>query len=179
MLNRLKYRLKQYWVGMFACYKKEDEKFAQHYLTIQEMSLFNQLPDFEKKHGVVVARKMLALAPKPSQLDERKLARLGLLHDIGKVMERNTITTKSLLVIIRFIWPKLYQLLAARGEHDLRWRRFYVHRHHGELGAHMLEKIGVSGDILSALAQHDPHANPLYVPRTLEEKLLGQADSTY
>ena len=179
LLAKLWYRAKQFYFGMFARYTKQDETYARGHLTIQEMSLFNQLPPFEKKHAVVVAEKMVKLGRHHPELDLRKLARLGLLHDIGKILERNSVMTKSWLVIIRYFLPGLYNYLAQKGQEKLRWRRFYVHKHHGEIGAHLLEKIGVSGEILSVIAKHDPRIEPLGPQTSIEQRILSEADSTY
>lgn len=179
MLGRIIYRLKQFWFGMFSRYTKGDEAFARSYLNLQEFSLFSQLPFFEKKHAVVVARKMLDFIHGEKDLDERKIARLGLLHDIGKVSERNSILTKSILVIIRYFFPKLYDSLAERGKNHAWLRRFYIHKHHGAVGAELLAKIGESSEILSIVKKHDPRIEPLGPEDPIELKILQEADSTY
>jgi putative nucleotidyltransferase with HDIG domain len=177
MPGRILYRLKQFYFGMFSRYSKADEIFARGYLNIQEMALFNQLPGFEKKHSVVVARKMLEKAVRHRELDASKLAKLGLLHDIGKVAERNSILTKSILVIIRFFCPWLYDRLADTGKDHPIFRRFYIHKHHGEVGARLLEKIGESSEILSIIAKHDPRIDPLGPNTPIEQKILNEADN--
>ena len=179
MLAKILYRLKQFYSGMFARYTKADEIFARGYLNIQEMSLFHQLHGFEKKHSVIVGRKMLEAAHRYPQLDQRKLVRLGLLHDIGKVLERNSILTKSILVIVRFFLPGLYDHLADRGKDHLFFRRFYIHKHHGREGANLLEKIGESAEVLSIIAKHDPRVDPLDKEPPLELRLLREADNCY
>lgn len=179
MLNRFITRVKQFWISMFSVYTKADEAFARSYLNIQEMALFNQLPGFEKKHSVVVARKMLTAVHGQPILDERKMVRLGLLHDIGKVMERNSILTKSVLVIIRFCCPWLYDRLADNGKDQPFFRRFYIHKHHGQVGADLLARIGEESEILSIIAKHDPRVYPLGEDTPLEQKILNEADSTY
>lgn len=163
---------------MFSVYTKADEAFARSYLNIQEMALFNQLPGFEKKHSVIVAKKILEASVKYPELDRRKLIRLGLLHDIGKVAERNSILTKSVLVIIRFFLPGLYNRLADFGKNNHRFRRFYIHKHHGAVGADLLEKIGESSEILSAVKKHDPRIEPFEPEDPIELKILQDADST-
>jgi putative nucleotidyltransferase with HDIG domain len=162
---------------MFSVYTKADEAFARSYLNIQEMALFNQLPGFEKKHAVSVARRMMDASYKNPELDQRKLIRLGLLHDIGKVAERNSILTKSILVIIRFFLPRLYSRLAELGKKNHRFRRYYIHRHHGEVGAELLEKIGESSEILAIIAKHDLRAEPFGPENPIELKILHEADS--
>ena len=177
MLARLAYRLRQFYSAIFSRYTKTDEVFAKSYLTLEESALFNQLPYFEKRHSVIVARKMMELSFYNPELDQRKLVRLGLLHDIGKVVERNSIFSKSVMVIIRFLFPALYELLAKAGEKQRLFYRFYVHKHHGAIGAELLEKLGVSAEILSVIKKHDPRANPWGVEDPVELKILQQADN--
>ncbi|MFH1347294.1 MAG: HDIG domain-containing metalloprotein [Candidatus Margulisiibacteriota bacterium] len=179
MPGKIIYRLKQFYFGMFSRYTKADEIFARGYLNIEEMSLFNQLPGFEKRHAVVVARKMFDAAHNNPELDQRKLVKLGLLHDIGKIAERNSVVTKSILVIIRFLFPGLYDRLAEMGKDNPRFRRYYIHKHHGAVGAELLAKIGETSEILSIIAKHDPRIEPLGPNTPLEQKMLNEADSTY
>lgn len=176
MLRNIIYRLSQFYRAMFSRYTKADNNFARSYLNIQEMSLFNQLPGFEKKHSVIVAKKMLQKAHDDPKLDERTLVKLGLLHDIGKVVEHNSIITKSILVIIRYFFPKMYNKMAGKGKSDPRFRRYYIHKHHGVVGAELLAKIGESEAILSVISRHDYDPQP---DDPIELKLLQQADSTY
>lgn len=179
MRSKIIYRLKQFYFGMFSKYTKADAAFARSYLNIEEMALFNQLPGFEKKHSVVVARKMLALARGHRDLDERKIIKLGLLHDIGKIAERNSIFTKSILVIIRFFMPGVYDYLAELGRNNPRFRRYYIHKHHGAVGAELLAKIGETSEILSIIAKHDPRIEPFGRQDPIELQILQEADSTY
>jgi putative nucleotidyltransferase with HDIG domain len=179
MLRRIWYRFKQFYFAMFSRYTKTDESFVRLYLNIDEMALFSQLPSFEKKHSVVVAKKMLEASRLHPELDARKLVLIGLLHDIGKVVEKNSILTKSILVIFRFFLPRFYNYLAEAGKHNRRFRRFYIHKHHGAVGAKLLEKIGESADILSIIKKHDPRVEPFLPDDPIELKLLQQADSTY
>lgn len=179
MLESLNYRLKQFYFGMFSVYDSADDAFARGYLQSEELALFNQLPGFEKKHAVVVARKMLDLAIYNPELDQQKLVKLGLLHDIGKVAERNSVLSKSLLVILRYLFPGLYDRLAERGKTNKLFRRFYIHKHHGAVGAEMLSKIGVSGEFLSIIKKHDPRVEPVLQDDPIELRILQQADSTY
>ena len=179
LFDNLTYRFKQFYFGMSANYSKGDESFARSYLSSEELALFNQLPGFEKKHAVVVAKKMLDLALYNPELDQRKLVKLGLLHDIGKVLERSSIVSKSLLVIIRFFLPQLYDWLADRGVKNVFLRRFFIHKHHGLVGADLLAKIGVSGEFLMIIKKHDPRVEPAMEDDPIELKILQQADSTY
>ncbi|MFA5113402.1 MAG: HD domain-containing protein [Candidatus Margulisiibacteriota bacterium] len=178
-INRLIYRVRQFYANLSAVYLKEDDAFVRSYLSSEEVGLFNQLPTYEKKHAVIVAKKMLELALYNPELDPRKLAILGLLHDIGKVAEHNSILAKAGLVLLRFFFPYLYDRLADLGARRRLFRKFFVHKHHGLVGADMLAKIGVSGEYLMIIKKHDPRVEPFALDDPVELQILQQADSTY
>ena len=172
MLARLWHRFNQFYSAMFSKYSKTDDAFAASYLNSEEKALFNQLPGFEKKHAVTVARRMLDLALYNPELDPNKLVKLGLLHDIGKITERNSILSKSALVVVRFLAPWFYNWLAEQKK----VRKFYLHKHHGREGARLLEKIGESSEFLSVISKHDPRVEPFGPEDPIELKILQQAD---
>ncbi|PIS31276.1 hypothetical protein COT42_01545 [Candidatus Saganbacteria bacterium CG08_land_8_20_14_0_20_45_16] len=179
LIAKLALRLRQFYFSRVAKYTKADEGFARSYLNIEEWALFSQLPEFEKKHCVVVGRRMLWEAGQHPDLDERKLVRLGLLHDIGKIFEHNSIYTKAFMVLLRFFVPRLYDYLAKLGENHRFLRRFFIHKHHGREGAKLLERMGESSEVVAMVAKHDPHYNPWGLDDPLELKLLQEADSAY
>lgn len=178
MLNRIIYRFKQLFFALSAKMSDDNKNFARHNLNIKESSLFFSLPEFEQKHAVVVAHKMIAEGKGLHNVDQRKLVRLGLLHDIGKSAVRMSILDKGLLVITHRLMNPLYDLLAGlgKGENSATiLRQFYVHKHHGLIGSRLLEKIGESHDIIDEVARHDDAkaSNDIYMT------ILGNADSTY
>jgi len=177
MFARLKHRLCQFYRGLFSAYTVADESFAHSYLNSEEMSLFNQLPSFEKKHSVTVARRIQELATYNPELDQRKLVKLGLLHDIGKLSERNTIPSKALLVIFRYFFPGWFDQLAEKGKKDGRFRKLYIHKHHGAIGAELLARIGESSEIVLMVKKHDPLVEPFSPSDPIELKILQDADS--
>jgi len=170
-------RVCQFVTAMFSVYTRADQAFAHSFLNIEEMSLFNQLPEFEKKHSVRVAKRMLRLVHGDPEIDYKKIAKLGLLHDIGKVAERNNTITKSILVLIRFFLPGYYNRLADKGPDNPKYRRYYVHKHHGAIGAELLTKIGESSDIIAIIKKHDPHLDPFGPEDPIELKILQMADA--
>lgn len=178
MLNRLLYRLKQFWFAVASGMTDEDRNFARQYLNLKEVALFFALPGFEQKHAVVVARKMREEGKGVRGVEERKLIRLGLLHDVGKAAERLSILDKSVLVIAHRFLPRFYDELAKRGEDEQSasfFRKFYVHKHHGLIGGELLSKIDESADIVAEVKSHDRpfSSHDLYM------RLLDFADSTY
>ncbi len=178
MLDRFTYRIKQFWFAISSKMGEADRVFAYQHLNIKEAALFFSLPDFEQKHGVVVAQKMLSAASGIREIDKRKLARLGLLHDIGKSAARLSIFDKSVLVILHKLLSPIYNLLAGWGKgarSPRMFKIFYVHKHHGAIGAEILSRIAEEKDIVAEVRSHDyPHtSDDVYM------KLLDEADSTY
>ena len=121
----------------------------------------------------------LAAQPEPAaSVETLKPFYLRVQGFIGKVAEHNSIVTKSVLVAIRFVAPWLYNWLADRGENLRVFRRFWIHKHHGAVGAKMLERIGESAEILMIIAKHDPRVEEWGPELPFELKLLQEMDST-
>ena len=137
MLARLLYRAQQFWFAVASFMSDEDRNFARQYLNLKEAALYFSLPGFEQKHAIVVAKKMREEGKGVREVEERKLIRLGLLHDVGKAAERLSILDKGVLVVVHRFLPKLYDVLAKKGEDEKAasfFRKFYVHKHHGLIG---------------------------------------------
>ncbi|OGC31404.1 hypothetical protein A2232_03895 [candidate division WOR-1 bacterium RIFOXYA2_FULL_46_56] len=163
---------------MSATMNETDWHFVKRYLNIEELALFQKLPDFEQKHSVTVAHKIEELIHGRHDVDERKAIKLGLLHDIGKIDGHLLLFQKSFLTIIRFFLHPLYDLLAYLGEDKKArriFRKFYIHKHHGAIGAELLEKLGEDREIVICTRLHDfpEKCDNIYM------ELLGKADSTY
>lgn len=176
--DRIEYRAKQFWFAMIAKMTEEDRLFVHQNLNLKEAALFFTLPDYEQKHAVVVAQKMVKLGAGIRNIDHKKLLRLGLLHDVGKVGAKLSIFDKSLLVILHRVIPPLYNYLAGVGKKEkafFYFKKFYVHKHHGEVGAEMLNKIGEGQDMVEEIKKHDYP----YSEHDVYLKLLDMADSTF
>jgi len=158
MLNRIKYRLKQLFFALTSKMSEEDHNLVHQYLNIKESALFYRLPEYEQKHAVVVAQKMLKAAEGNQEADKRKITRLGLLHDIGKAAIRLSLYDKSIMVVMNRLLPPLYENLAKKGiaESSPRiFRQFYVHKNHAKIGAEILDRISEDKDILEDVKNHD------------------------
>lgn len=158
-LDRLFYRARQFFLAVTSRVNTEDRDFAQKYLTIPETALFNQLPRDEQKHSIIVARKMLKIAHGPqADVDERVIAKVGLLHDIGKAAVKLGVMDRSFLVIMRRVFKVLYDKIAESGESPASGtfaRKFYVHREHAGIGAALLKNAGTEGTIIQIIEHHD------------------------
>jgi len=178
MFGRIGYRLKQLFFALTAKMSKEDQNFARQYLDIKEGAIFFNLPEFEQKHSVFVAQKMSEAAKGMMDIDQRKLVRLGLLHDIGKSAVRLSIFDRGMLVVLKRFLPPLYGFFAKRGEPQNAkriFRKFYVHKNHGEIGSKILKNIGESEDIIREVAMHD---SP-YPSHDVYMRILDKVDGSY
>jgi putative nucleotidyltransferase with HDIG domain len=178
MLKPSFYHLRQFLFAMSATMNALDWHFVNRYLNPVELALFKQLPEFEQKHSVVVAQKMQEMIEGRVDVNTRLAAKIGLLHDIGKVPEHLSIFSKGMITLVRIFVRPLYEYLAAKGEKSRPrglLRKFYIHRHHGAVGAEMLEQIGADREVLICCRLHDfpEKYDSMYM------KLLRKADTTY
>lgn len=177
MLAKLLYRPQQFLQGLFASYSGADDEYVKAFLSPELKKLFDRLPNFEKKHSVKVSR--LMLAGEITGFDKKELARLGLLHDIGKVARPNSLLLKVWLTVLRKILPPVYNLLSEWGSRGGFFYPVYVNRYHGKIGRELLSAFALPDWFLLAVERHDPYndyndekkaaASPLLV-------LLRQAD---
>jgi len=177
-LQRLFYRLRQFGLAITSRMTNDDREFERKYLTIPEAALFDQLPPDEQKHSVVVARRMLSLAHTPqADVDERVIAKVGLLHDIGKSAIKLGVIDRSILVAMRRLARPLYDKIAqvGRSETALRLsRKFYVHKEHAGIGSDLLRKANTDDKIIRIVASHD---DPPSESDPIELFLLRKVDS--
>lgn len=105
-------------------------------LTPAEAELFWSQHPADQRHAIDVANRVLRSRP-----DAQTLARAGLLHDVGKSG-----------VDLGAIGRSLATVMDAAG---IRLRgRFARYRHHGELGAELLESAGVEPLIVAFAREH-------------------------
>ena len=178
MRDRILYRAKQFWFALVAKMTEEDRLYVHQNLNLKEAAMFFTLPEYEQKHAVVVAQKMVKLAQGFRHLDQKKVIRLGLLHDVGKVGAKLSIFDKGLLVILHRVLPPVYDTLALWGRGDkpfFYFKKFYVHKHHGVVGAEMLKKVSENEDIIDEIRRHDEPVSE----HDVYLKILDLADSTF
>lgn len=96
----MKYRLKQFIWAITSIFYNIDESVINTYLDYEEKLLFNKLKKSEKQHSIRVCNMALSKYMKDNSLDKRKLAKIALLHDIGKSQKPLTIIDKSIIVIL-------------------------------------------------------------------------------
>jgi predicted hydrolase (HD superfamily) len=71
----------------------------------------------------------------------------------------------------------LYDYLSKKGGHEKAlsiYRKFYVYKHHGEIGAAMLRRAGAPADIADIIAGHTQDPRP---GEPADLQILRQADA--
>ena len=116
----MNYRVRQFFWGLMAKLSKEDVALVNRYLDEQESKLFFKLPRNEQVHSIKVAKEVIQESKKfqRNNSEDKKhenidmcLIKAAFLHDIGKINSGLNIITKSILVIMDKISPKLLMKL--------------------------------------------------------------------
>ncbi|PRR81551.1 HD domain-containing protein [Clostridium vincentii] len=93
------YRVKQFMWAITAKFKPIDEEIIDKYLNKDEKKLFKQLSFSDMHHCIRVCNDALTKY-KQEDIDIDKLAKIALLHDIGKASASLNIIDKSVIVIV-------------------------------------------------------------------------------
>lgn len=100
------YRIRQFFSGAFKRLTKSDVLFINTYLNEEEKKLFFALPRYEMVHSIGVAREVLDKCLVMDAYDIM-LIKAALLHDIGKIKGGLNLITKSIMVILDKVCPKI------------------------------------------------------------------------
>lgn len=160
------YRLAQLRWSLGAQLSDRDRAWVGEVLTPAESIVFFRMPSFDQTHSVLVARDL------QQGSGDAVLLRAALLHDCGKTLpgHRVPLLYRGGLVLARAISPRLLQALARPW--GFLWP-VYLHMHHPELGARMLEKAGSPAEVVEMVRAHqESTTNP-----ALQQ--LQQADSRH
>lgn len=90
-------RVRQFYESITANFRRLDEEFLLEHLTKNQLVLFLRLSRSDAHHAIRVARALVAKAPGGFEAD---YARLGLLHDIGKVERPLALPEKVVAVLL-------------------------------------------------------------------------------
>lgn len=89
------YRVKQFIAAITTRITDEDIDFVSAYLNQRERALFFRLKPYEQKHCIEVANKLGTVTK-----GKKEMIRLGLLHDIGKIIYPLNPVEKSIIVVL-------------------------------------------------------------------------------
>ena len=124
-------------------------KYVDKFLDSKEKELFNKLKHNEKHHSIRVCKDAInILREKNIEIDDKKIAKLSLLHDIGKGEHSLNIFEKSTLVILNKITNGKLRRLDNIKNID-------IYYNHGEKGARLLKEYNkYDKEFLEAIEFH-------------------------
>ena len=93
------YRVKQFIWAVKSLSEDIDTEYVNKFLNKKERKLFNKLKKTDKQHCIRVSKDAVHLS-KGRNINLNRVAKVGLLHDIGKCEYGLNIIEKSVLVIL-------------------------------------------------------------------------------
>ena len=93
------YRVKQFIWALKAMRENIDVEYVNKYLNTNEKELFNKLKKTDKQHCIRVSKDAVKYS-KLANISTHRVAKVALLHDIGKGYYGLNIIEKSVLVIL-------------------------------------------------------------------------------
>ena len=158
------YRVKQFYWSMVSKINGEDMDFLKMYLETYELQLFNQLPTYERKHCINVARDV-KLTCSQRKLHSKNMIKVALLHDIGKVYNSMNPIDKSIMVI-------MHKITNGRIRSCKKIKNVNIYYNHGDIGYNLLRKYGYDDRFLFLVKNH--HNNNII--DDIELDLLKECD---
>lgn len=141
------YRVKQFYWAFTSLLKKDDMELLNKYLKADEISVFMKMSRAERQHSVRVFNSaMKYIFNNEIKIDEFKLGRCALLHDIGKSHVKVGTIEKSIIIILKFI----------TGDKILKYnKRIEDYYRHAEIGSNILSQLGENdSEIIMCIANH-------------------------
>lgn len=156
------YRVKQFWWAISSHFKKVDKNFIDKYLNEEEKKIFNKLRKSDKHHSIRVSKDALAMLEvsiDKEEIDQRKFAKVTLLHDIGKSEGSLNAIEKSIMVLL----DKSTKGKIRRYNNIKMIDAYY---NHAQKGVNILKKYDYPKDFLDIIGKH--HTNV-----SLDNKILN------
>jgi putative nucleotidyltransferase with HDIG domain len=158
------YRVKQFYQSIVSKINDEDIDFLKIHLEIYELQLFHQLPTYEQKHCINVARDVKTTADSRN-LESKTLIKVALLHDIGKIYNSMNPIDKSIMVIMNRITNGKIRAYKKN-------KNVNIYYNHGDIGYNLLKKYGYDDRFLFLVKNH--HNNN--VVQDIELELIKECD---
>ena len=140
------YRVKQFYWSMVSKINDEDIDFLKMHLETYELQLFNQLPTYDQKHCVNVARDVKATCNQ-RKLQAKYLIKVALLHDIGKIYNSMNPIDKSIMVI-------MHKITNGKIKAHKKIKNVNTYYNHGDIGYNLLRKYGYDDRFLFLVKNH-------------------------
>lgn len=134
--------------------RPEERRVLERHLSPAEVELFDALEIQDQRHSLDVFFDLQAAG-----IADADLLAAALLHDVGKANVGLGTLHRTLIVLLRAISPGLVDAVASPNKRSRRYP-FWIHRRHGEVGAHMLAQAGARHRVVELVRTHQkPPAN--------------------
>ena len=140
------YRVKQFYMSIVSKINNEDIDFLKAYLETHELQLFHQLPTYDQKHCINVARDLKSTCNERN-LPSKNLIKVALLHDIGKIYSSMNPIDKSIMVI-------MHKITNGKIESHKKNKNVNMYYNHGDIGYNLLRKYGYDDRFLFLVKNH-------------------------
>lgn len=145
-------RVKQFFRALAAQVTAEDGKYISSHLSSDEQKLFFAMSIPDQCHSLRVAYTIERLVIEDKKnIDREFLIRCALLHDVGRVKGDMSIAGKIFSVLVSEFFPRLADRLELGGN-----KLIYIYRHHAEIGARKLQKLGLYKESKIIAKHHSP-----------------------
>lgn len=146
------YRIKQFVWAAGSYFKKVDTEFVDRYLNEDEKKLFNKLNHHDKHHSIRVCKDALNICKsQKANLNNNKIAKAALLHDVGKSEFGLNIVEKSILVLLN-------SLTNGKIKKYNNIKQIDIYYNHAQKGADILKEFKIyDKEFLDSIRYH--HSN--------------------
>lgn len=160
------YRVKQFVWALKSLSEDIDTEYVNRFLNKREKDLFNKLKKTDKHHCIRVSKEAVNLS-KGKEINLNRVAKVALLHDIGKGEYGLNVIEKSVLVILNKMTKgklKKYDSIKAIDS-------YY---NHAEKGANLLKSFNTyDKEFLDTIRYH--HSNKIQGNKLLE--IIKESDN--
>lgn len=160
------YRVKQFVWALKSLSEDIDTEYVNRFLNKREKKLFNKLKKTDKHHCIRVSKEAVNLS-KGKEINLNRVAKVALLHDIGKGEYGLNVIEKSVLVILNKMTKgklKKYDSIKAIDS-------YY---NHAEKGANLLKSFNTyDKEFLDTIRYH--HSNKIQGNKLLE--IIKESDN--
>ena len=151
------YRIKQFIWAFQSFFKRIDYKYVKRYLNEGEFEVFDKLSKVDKVHSIRVSKENLKLLNELKNrsvsdnlnlnLNKIELAKVGLLHDIGKIQNPINIVEKSVLVC-------LDKITNGKLKKYDKVKKIDTYYNHPKKAINILKDFNYSSEFLEAVEKH-------------------------
>ena len=142
------YRVKQFIWAVGSTFKKVDYGYIKKYLNDDEILMFNKLKKSDKHHCIRVCSDSVKLLKENNfKIDENKVGKAALLHDIGKSQYHLNVIEKSTVVLLdKFSNGNLKKYNNIK--------QIDIYYNHPKIGYDMLKKYNYDKELLEVVRYH-------------------------